>query len=195
MSLTPDTGLWLSISDLAVRKGVTKQTVAERVGKLEAQGLIQTHPGKGRAKMVNLAAYDKAVGDTGDAIRQAAAAPRKQGGDENGDPVLAKEQARRVAFQADIAELDLNERLGKLLPVEQVEASMVLCAETISRALDQMTARADELAAAVAKEGTNGARSFLKIVARDVRSLLAREMRLLATTENEEGVETEDSEE
>lgn len=191
MTLTPDTqgagrdGLWVSVSDLAARKGVTKQTIAEKVARLEAQGLLSTRPGKGRAKLVNLAEFDRAIGETGDAIREMAAAsarpsaPVTQPAPEGADPILAKEQARRVAYQADLAKLDLDERLGKLLPVEHVTAAMVRCAEALTRALEQMPTGADDLAAAVAKEGVTGARAFLRTMGRDMRALLAREMRLL----------------
>lgn len=191
MTLTPDTqgagrdGLWVSVSDLAARKGVTKQTIAEKVARLEAQGLLSTRPGKGRAKLVNLAEFDRAIGETGDAIREMAAAsartstPVVQPAPDGADPILAKEQARRVAYQADLAKLDLDERLGKLLPVEHVTAAMVRCAEALTRALEQMPTRADDLAAAVAKEGVTGARAFLRTMGRDMRALLAREMRLL----------------
>ena len=191
MTLTPDTqgagrdGLWVSVSDLAARKGVTKQTIAEKVARLEAQGLLSTRPGKGRAKLVNLAEFDRAIGETGDAIREMAAAsarpsaPVTQPAPEGADPILAKEQARRVAYQADLAKLDLDERLGKLLPVEHVTAAMLRCAEALTRALEQMPTRADDLAAAVAKERVTGARAFLRAMGRDMRALLAREMRLL----------------
>jgi DNA-binding MarR family transcriptional regulator len=206
MSLTPDTqepghdGLWVSVSDLAARKGVTKQTIAEKVSKLEAGGLLETRPGKGRTKLVNLAAYDRAIGSTGDAVREMAAAtkaamqaPAAPTVTDGSEPVLAKEQARRLAYQADLAKLDLDERLGKLLPIDDVEAAMVRCAEALTRSLDQMPTRADELAAAVAKDGVNGARAFLKVVARDMRALLAREMRLLDRDASAE-VEVEEQE-
>lgn len=191
MTLTPDTqgagrdGLWVSVSDLAARKGVTKQTIAEKVARLEAQGLISTRPGKGRAKLVNLAEFDRAIGETGDAIREMAAASARSPAaptpvvPDGADPILAKEQARRVAYQADLAKLDLDERLGKLLPVEHVTAAMLRCAEALTRALEQMPTRADDLAAAVAKERVTGARAFLRAMGRDMRALLAREMRLL----------------
>lgn len=203
MTLTPDTqgagrdGLWVSVSDLAARKGVTKQTIAEKVARLEAQGLLSTRPGKGRAKLVNLAEFDRAIGETGDAIREMAAASARPSAapmpvaPDGADPILAKEQARRVAYQADLAKLDLDERLGKLLPVEHVTAAMVRCAEALTRTLEQMPTRADDLAAAVAKEGVTGARAFLRAMARDMRALLAREMRLLEATPDNSDQEPE----
>ncbi|WP_127076158.1 MarR family transcriptional regulator [Rhodomicrobium lacus] len=206
MNLTADTqepvgaGLWVSVSDLAARKGVTKQTISERVAKLVRDGLIETRPGPGRAKLVNLAAYDRAVGETGDAAKELGAATKasiraqEQGEPApatGGDHVLAREQARRMAYEADLAKLKLEERLGNLLPIEDIEAAMVRCAEALTRAFEQLPTRADDLAAAVAKDGVNGARAFLKTVARDMRALLAKEMRLLDKDEPQEATEAE----
>jgi len=174
----------MSISDIAALKNLTRQSISERVSRLEAQGLLSTRPGKGKQKLVNLAEYDRAIGATGDAIRAmnagVVAAPPFPRGHENGDPVLAREQARRVSYQAELSRLDLDERLKKLLPVEGVVSAISTCAEGIIRAIEQLPTRADELAAAVGKDGAQGARVALKAIARDVRVAIDREMRKLA---------------
>ena len=38
-------GLWMSVSDLAKQKGISKQALAKRVGRLEAQGLLSVRSG------------------------------------------------------------------------------------------------------------------------------------------------------
>lgn len=200
--MTPDTntheGLWVSISELAKRKGLRKQTVAEKVSRYEAQGILTTQPGgRGRPKLVNLAEFDKVAGEAGDAIRELSAvtgAP-SEGKPEGNNPVLAREQARRVAYQADLAKLDLDERLGKLLPIDEVEKAMVRCAQALVRAIDRLPGRAEELASRVAHEGSQGARAILKETARDLRATLAREMRLLASEQEPEGQEEPGSDE
>ena len=50
---------------------------------------------------------------------------------------------------------------AKLIPVEGVSRAMEACAGAIVRAIEQMPARAEEIAAAVAKDGAAGARGFL----------------------------------
>ena len=193
--MTPDTynqeGLWVSISELAKRKGLRKQTVAEKVSRFEAQGILTTQPGgRGRPKLVNLAEFDRVSGEAGDAIREmnatggAPSAPSEPAS--GGNPVLAREQARRVAYQADLAKLDLDERLGKLVPIDDVEKAMVRCAEALVRAIDRLPGRAEELASRVAQEGAQGARAILKETARELRATLAREMRLLASEQEPE---------
>lgn len=172
----PPDGLWMTISDIARAKGVSKQAISKRVDRFVTAGALATRNGARGAVMVNLAAYDKAAGEVGDSIRELAQKPAPVIAE---DSTLAKEQTRRTQYQADIAKLELDERTGKLLPVEDVTAAMTRCAEIMVRTLDQMPSRADELATAVARDGEQGARAFLKTFAREVRSILAREMRIL----------------
>jgi DNA-binding MarR family transcriptional regulator len=180
-------GLWLTVTDLARRMGISKQAASKRVDRLETGGHVKTRPGPRGTKLVNLAEFDKAAGETTDAIRELNGAGEKSlplpGA--AADPVLAREQARRVGYAADLAKLDLDERLGKLLPIADVEAAMVDCAEAMVRKIDQLPTLADQVASAVAREGALGARSFLRTIARDLRKSLETEMRLIAESTQE----------
>jgi DNA-binding MarR family transcriptional regulator len=177
-------GLWLTISELARQRGVDKAAISRRVKRLEAQGALRPQLKDG-SKLVNLAEYDRAVGQTTDAVRELngslGGAPAA-----DADPVLAREQARRAAYDADLKKLDLDERLGKLVPVEDVENAMARCGETIVRAVERLSTRADELAAAVAKDGVAGARAAIKAMARDLRETIARALTLAAEEEQGE---------
>ena len=177
----PD-GLWLTVSDLARQRGITKGPLSRRVARLEDQGLLTTRPGERGSKLINVAEFDKVTGETTDAVRElngntAKTAPLPLS--TPGDPVLAREQARRAAYDADLKQLDLKERLGQVVPIDDVEAAMVRVAETMVRTIDQLPSFADDLAAAVAKDGVHGARTFLKSKARDLRDALAKNLRLL----------------
>jgi hypothetical protein len=72
---------------------------------------------------------------------------------------------------------------------DDVERAMTRCAEVMVRAIDTLPRRAEDLAAAVAKDGVPGARAVLKQLAFDLRAKLA-ELRLAAAsdaaTEDEE---------
>ena len=175
---TEPIGLWLSISALAKLRGVSKQAISKRAERLHAQGLLSRRDGPRSTVLINVAEFDRAVGDTTDLARATthadAPAPKKEGA----ALVYSDEQARRVAYLADIAKLDLDERLGKLAPIDAIEAAMVRCAEAMVRIIDQLPARADDLAIAVAAEGAPGARAALKGFARDLRETLARELKL-----------------
>ena len=172
-------GLWMTISDLARARGVSKQAASKRVERFEAQKLIETRIGPRGTKLVNVAQFDRAAGEATDAVRELNGKGSNAEPEPSRDPVLAKEQARRAAYDADLKKLDLDERLGKLLPIDEVEAAMVRCAEALAQAINQLPSRADDLAAAVAKEGTTGARAFLRALSRDLLAKLAKEMRLL----------------
>ena len=82
---------------------------------------------------MNVVAYDRVRGETRDAIRSMSAQARENPGAAGKvfsrtihDPIeksLAQEQARRVSYQAELSRLDLEERLGKLMPVDEVSAA------------------------------------------------------------------------
>lgn len=176
--------LWVTVSDLARQRGIDKSAVSRRVARFEADGLIEARSGPRGSKLINVAAFDRLVGETGDAFRsQAPAVPGRLSSSlpvsDANNPILAQEQAKRVAYQAELARLDLEERLGKLLPVADVVEAMTRCAEAMVRAIDQLPGRADDVAAAVAKDGAAGARAYMRTMARDLRDVLARELRLL----------------
>ena len=176
---------WVSISELARLKGLGKAAVSERVSGFVAKGLLSTKPGKGKVKLVNLAAFDRVAGETTDLARAAGAetkrlnlapaAPPQPPADPLA-PVYTAEQARHMAYKAESAKLDLEERQGKILQAAAVAAAITMAGEAIARAVDQMPALADDLAAAVAQTGAAGARTLLKARARDIRELMAREL-------------------
>lgn len=171
-------GLWMSVSELAKAKGVSRQSMHERVARLEQQGSLTLKAGQGRARLVNVAEFDRAAGETFDAVRSlngTGAAPAA-GRADGADPVLAKEQARRAAYDADLKQLDLEERLGKLVPIAEVQDAMATCAEKMVRIIEQLPGRADDLAGAVGRDGAPGARAALKKLARELREALARAM-------------------
>ncbi|WOJ90457.1 hypothetical protein RZS28_03945 [Methylocapsa polymorpha] len=181
---------WIGINELARQKGIAASVMSRRITKLEAQGLLETRLGPRNSKLVNLVAYDRIRSETRDAIREGVqdreslvAPPDRMapfaasaGADPN-DKSLAREQARRMSYQAELSRLDLEERLGKLIAVEDVSAAMSECAEAIVRGLEQLPSRADEIAAAVGREGPHGARTLMKSMVLDVRKALEREMR------------------
>jgi hypothetical protein len=176
---------WFPLSEVARLKGISKQALSRRVARLVDTGALETRPGSRGTVLVNLAAFDKAADETTDLIRATnggrgrQAAQGVSGGGSLETIVLAREQARRASYDADLKKLDLDERLGKILSTDDVADAMSACAEAMVRAIDQISARADDIATAVAKNGSAGARQALKDIARDLRSTLARELRTL----------------
>ena len=173
-NIDADGGLWLSISDLATRKGVTKQTIAERVARFEAAGRVQTRPGKGRTKLVNVAAYDRATGDLADFAKAQGAATRRNADPDDvaappagagGDPVYTREQARNMAYTADLKRMDIEERLGRLIPVDRLEAELLRCMVPFMRAIERLERRAPDMAHSVRQGGDTAARTWLRHLA------------------------------
>jgi len=171
---------WVSISELARLKGLSKAAVSERVKGLVDKGQLATKPGKGKVVLVNLAAFDRVIGETTDLARSAGAETKRQVAQHQpGDPttpIYTAEQARHMAYKAESARLDLEERQGKILPIAEIAAAVQTAGEALARAIDNLPSLADDLAAAVAKDGTTGARTLLKARARDIREAMARDL-------------------
>lgn len=199
--ITPDTsgdGLWLSVSALAGLKGVTKQTVSEKVAKLVGDGKLEIRPGKGKAKLINVAAYDRVTGETTDLARAQGAQTKAVTADPPAarDGTFTKHQANKAGYEAELKRLDLEERLGKLRSVSDIEAAAIKCGETITRLIDKLVLRADEIASAVAKDGAMGARRTLKEIQFQMRGKIADAFTKLAVLDAGDGaqsVETDES--
>jgi DNA-binding MarR family transcriptional regulator len=179
-----------TISQLGRLRGVDKAAISRRVARLEAQGLLKSQRGARGTKIVNIAEFDRAAGEATDAIRELngrGAGATQSGlarGDgtaiEPADPILSREQARRASYDADMKKLDLEERLGQLVSVDRVQRAFADCAQIVAQAAGQMVGRAEENAAAVAKDGVQGARAWLKRATHDLCEAVARSATLLA---------------
>jgi DNA-binding MarR family transcriptional regulator len=175
---------WLTISDLARERGVDKSAISRRVARLEGQGLLTTRT-RGKAKLVNLAEFDRAAAATVDAVREMngrRAAGSLAADEVSGDPNLAREQARRAKIQADLAKLDLDERLDRLVDREAIGLKLDACMIEALRVVDQLPSRSDALASALVeamtKEGAEGLRKVLRAAdrayIREIREAVAR---------------------
>lgn len=173
-TLDLDAGLWLSISEIAADRGKSRQAIAKRVASLVEAGKLETRPGPNGTKLVNLAQFDIAVGEVGDAIKEGAAETRAEAeadGDKN--PALRDHQSRNARYTADLKFLELEEKLKRLVPVAEVEDAAIKCAEATVRIIDRLPSFADALAAAVGSAGPAGARGKLKEIARELRQGIA----------------------
>lgn len=176
-------GLWLSVSEIARQKGKSRQAIAKRVDSLVEAGLIETRPGDGGTKLVNLAQFDRAVGETGDAFKETAAETRAESEADEvspASPVLRDHQSRAAKYSADLKFLDLEERLGRLLPVEVLKEAGIKAGESIVRIIDRLPTYADVISNASVKDGPQGARGVLKEVARELRAAIAEAMGVMA---------------
>lgn len=187
--MADETG-WTSISDLARAIGRDKGGVSRRVSRLEAQGLLKPRVGKAGQKLINRAEFDRVAGETVDAVREANG--RRAEATRDGDAVapaglLSRAQASKTAAQARLAHLELGQRLGQLLPVEEMRRAAADCAMRLRQSVETMHARAEDVADGLARDSSfartllaamrndqAGARSFFKALSRDQLQELAR---------------------
>ncbi|MER9278734.1 winged helix-turn-helix domain-containing protein [Mesorhizobium sp. M0522] len=166
-------GVWISISDLAKRKNISRQSAKERVDRLVSKGLIETRP-EGRSRMIDLAAYDRAVGEVGDAYRETSAETKKEPAPAH--KPLRDAQTERAQYEARLKALDLAERQGKILPIKGdhgIENALTIAGVIIAREIDRFMTVVDDIAVAVAKEGVIGAKRVMKEAIRERRARVA----------------------
>ncbi|WP_438278092.1 hypothetical protein [Nitrobacter sp.] len=184
-----DDGLWLSVTELAARKGVRKSTISEKVARLVQSGHLATKPGKGKAKLINVAQYDLAIGEVGDVARETGAITkaemtdsRPSSRDETGTSKYRDEAAREKAYNADLKWIELEKARGNLLVVAEFDAAAEDAASRIADIVDGLLAQDSELTAIAIKEGENGMRTALKRIVRGQRQKIAEAMREMAST-------------
>lgn len=159
------------------------------IGKLIRAGKIPFRVVAGR-KLIDPAAADHALGASIErvTVREEIEDDRPTGGsftpagDTSG---LTKARTATEIYKARIAQLEYDERVFRLIPVEDVTRSMEKCASALVRDIDLLPAAADDLAAAYGRDGVGGLRAELKALALRVRGTIAANMRLLAETETE----------
>lgn len=172
-------GLWMSVSELAVVRGIDKSAISRRLQRLQAGGARIGTRREGRSLLVNVADFDVAVGEHGDRARETGEATKKGGSLD--DPIYSREQARRMSYEADIKKIELARLRGELILVADLSDAAMNAGETILRGIDQWVGRAEELANA-ANVPVSVARVFLKAATRDLRQRIADTMQALAAT-------------
>ncbi|PTW53908.1 MarR family protein [Breoghania corrubedonensis] len=188
-------GIWVGVRQLAEMKGVSHPAISKRLRRFEEAGLVTVRR-EGRRTLVNVAQWDAAADEVTDPARLAGAETTRQMSAEmdatNADAptgsntkAYSYQQARKAEYDADLKEIELAKQRGQLLPIAEVEDAMIRCAESLVRAIDQLPAGADDLAAAVSRGGVPALRDALKIKARELRLKLAEKMRLLGEDESD----------
>jgi hypothetical protein len=178
--------LWLSVSKLAARDGVTVQAVSKHVARLEGLGLEVRHDARGRVAAINVASYDALRGRVGDPSKSQA--PRRDRPKESSstnlpeiDPNSYEESLRRkTLYEAERARLKFEQEAGELVIFSEVVAATTTCGETIVGVLELLPTCADEIALAVVESGANGARAVLKREVRELRIKITEAFRAIA---------------
>jgi hypothetical protein len=123
-----DPSVWLTMTQAAERRGVSKQAISKTVGRLVAEGRLSTKAGQGGAKLINIVAFERLVASESDpaqALRNSkvsAAEPPAPSSQASLSPTYMDSRATREAYQAEAARLDIAERLGDLVSKTDISA-------------------------------------------------------------------------
>ncbi|MGY4472844.1 hypothetical protein [Bradyrhizobium sp. USDA 3364] len=179
----PEDGLWLSVSEIAERKGVSKQAISARIAPLVADGRLAVKPGKGNAKLINLAQYDLAIGQVGNAAREAGAATarattspaRGQAGARFRD-----EQTREKAYAADLKFIELERARGNLISLHDIDEVIGETATRLVEVFDGLIGQSESLTAIGNREGQRGMLQELKRIVRGQREAVVQAIKDMA---------------
>jgi hypothetical protein len=178
-----DPALWISISELARRKGITQQSVSERISRLA--GKIELRPGKGRERLVNIAQFDQVTGENSFLPQTAAAATVRML--ENAPLALAQPaapggrsisdvQREKLLYDTGLTALRYAQARGEVLPIDGehgIEQATREIGDAFRQAVGRLHMRAAEAVAVGAKDGVIGMRALLKSAERDILRSLA----------------------
>lgn len=192
----------MSQAEYARHRGVSRQMIGKLIasGKIPAAAISLENG----TKQIVVAAADFALGETIErVVARSVDQPDVDAGDSaaaaSGDfsgagAGLTKARTASAYYQANLARLQYEEKIGKLVSRADLEIAMHRAAEALARDIDQISARADDIATAFTRDGIDGARAYLKQMARDIRANIAGNMRLLEASEIERA-DAEDEEE
>ena len=178
-----DPALWISISELARRKGISQQAVSERIGRLGSK--IELRPGRGRERLVNIAQFDQLTGDNSFLPQTAAAATVRML--ENAPLALAQPvalggrtisdvQREKLLYDTGLTALEFAEARSEVLPIageHGIEQATRELGDAFRQAVGRLHMRAAEAVAVGAKDGVIGMRALLKSAERDILRSLA----------------------
>jgi biotin operon repressor len=171
-SLNAD-GFWLSMTDLAKARGVSKPAISQNLRDWRSRGIEVSTRKDGRQLLINVAEYDAARGEVGNQSYTQEAERDEPQSKVSTDPVFAREQAREKGYSADLKKLSLAKELRSTVAIDRAEDELAKVAEPIIKAIDRLPTMADEVAAAISRDGVQGVRNELKIVAAELRNLIA----------------------
>ncbi len=171
----PRAVMW-SISQIAARDGVSKQAVSRKVGELIEHGLTVERDRLERVTAVNVAEYDLLRGRTADPSKAQAPGGNAPKSNESYDEALRQ----KTWLEAERRRLELGELKGELLRTSAVAEAVIACGAAIAKACDRLPGAADDLAAALSREGVHGVRVLLKQIAVRQRTEIADALAAIA---------------
>lgn len=192
----------VSLSELARKRGVSKQAIHKRVSAFAADGRLTVWTGPNRSVLVSEAAFDFAVGVMGDPVKEASAAsaavlrgaveapiarpaparmptPPGDGVGETDTPAYRDAKARDAYYAAELKRLSFEKENGQLYRVTEIEDAMVRISDAVRDAAKGIVSRAEEGAEAL-ESGMPAFRRWLVQIGDDMCRALASKLRIIA---------------
>jgi hypothetical protein len=177
-----DPALWISISELARRKGISQQAVSDRISRLGSK--IELRPGRGRERLVNIAQFDQVTGENSFLPQTAAAATVRMLSDPlaptqpvaPGGRTISDVQKEKLLYDTGLTALKYAEARGEVLPIggeHGIELASREIGDAFRQAVGRLHMRAAEAVAVGARDGVAGMRALLKSAERDILRSLA----------------------
>ncbi|MEW5422666.1 hypothetical protein [Amorphus sp. 3PC139-8] len=168
-------------ADYARHRNVTRAAVGKMVKAKRIPFTLE-----GGKILIDPAEADFALGQTIQRVNEPARETPKTpaASDDSGSARLTKARADDAEYSAKMRRLEYERQVGLVRPIAEVERAMQICAERLVRDIDQLPAHADDLAAALSRDGVAGLRRELKKIARGMRETLSNSM--TATIDEEE---------
>jgi hypothetical protein len=193
-----DAALWISISELARRKGVSPQAISDRINRLK--GKVELRPGRGREKLVNVAQFDLVTGENTYAPQtQAAATVRELAlpapAVAPGGQTLSEAQRQKLMYDTGLLALRYAQERGAVIPLEGEHgllAALREVAETFVQAIGRLHERAAEAVATSEKDGVAGMRALYRRQERELCDAVAAGLKALAAKGDAAGAVTVD---
>lgn len=189
--------VWATISELARQHDVTPQSMRERVNRLadKHEGLTRK---RGRNVLVDVAKFELAVGEDGDARRESAQETRRLMNDEPDAPAdrgnrFRDAQTERALIDARIKALELAKMQGQVVAVDGphgVQAAMQKVASKVAQRVAIMPRAAQAMQDEGLVTDQAATRRFLRELVDDVMRKIATDMKSLSL----EGRSTADGE-
>ena len=175
-------GVWMSITDVAKKRGISKQAVSKQLQRYEGtQHQVSTRK-SGRTKLVNIVEFDRARDALDDPSKLLdVEQPKKDAGDGG----YKKHRTDREGYQAELARLELEERQGKLRHIDEIEDGLAKIGVELSQSFGMMITWADELSSAANKGGVDAVRAVLKKKARELAHKSADRLASVVETDEE----------
>ncbi len=165
--------MW-SPGQIAERDGVSKQAVSKTIAKFVAShDLPVERDARGRIVRVSLAHYDHHRGFFGNS-------EKTQSRPDPGTPIQASASESRdeaLRQQAWLAlgrqRLEQAEKIGQLVRADRLADALAVAGRIIQSEISRLQNRADDIALAVSKEGTSGARLLLRQISTEINTRIA----------------------